>query len=410
MRTILHSDMNNFYASVECLYDSRLRDVPMAVGGDVEQRHGIVLSKNEIAKKFGVQTGEPLWAARQKCSEIQFVRPNFDRYLKYAHLSREIYARYTDQIETMGLDEAWLDVTGSGIFGSGEQIADSIRRAMKDELGLTVSVGVSFNKIFAKLGSDMRKPDAVTVITDADYREKVWCQPVGNLLYCGRSTVRTLARYAIFTIGDLARADRRLIGYVLGKNGLKLWNYANGLDSSAVRRMDEIPAMKSVGNSTTTPRDLVSDDDVRTTLWALCEKVSARLRRYGFCGRMVSISVRDSDLCSYERQVRLGYPTCNARDLFEAAYAIFCEHHDLAERPVRSLGVRVGGLCEQGDVQLSFMPDISRSQRSEQLERAVDGLRGRYGHGCVTRGLLLCDFDHLTDSLINDKLESEDYF
>ena len=410
MRTIIHSDMNNFYASVECLYNPKLRQVPMAVVGDVEQRHGIVLSKNEIAKKCGVQTGEPLWAARQKCAEIQFVHPHYDRYLMYSRYSREIYARFTDQIETMGLDEAWLDVTGSGVYGTGEQIADLIRATMKEELGLTVSVGVSFNKIFAKLGSDMKKPDATTVITDSNYREKVWLQPVGNLLFCGRATVKALARYAIFTIGDLANADEKLIGYVLGKNGIKLRNYANGLDGSAVMRAGDIPAMKSVGNSTTPPRDLVSMDDVRLTLWALCDKVAARLRRYGLCCRTAVLYIRDFRLQSYERQMRLNYPVCNAYDLFGAAYDLFSGHHDLNERPVRSLGVRACSLCEQGDVQLSFMPDVMHSQRSEQLERTVDKLRDRFGRDCVTRGLLLCDRDKLVDSLINDKLESEDYF
>ena len=219
-RTILHSDMNNFYASVECLYNPKLRGKPLAVGGDAEARHGIILAKNYEAKRFGVQTGEALWQAKQKCRELIIVEPHYDKYIRFSQMAREIYGEYTDQVESFGLDECWLDVTGSEkLFGTGRQIADQIRERIKFELGITASVGVSFNKVFAKLGSDMKKPDATTVIPPDSFREKVWPLPVNELLYVGRATHRKLHTYGVNTIGDLAKADVNFLKLVFGKVG-----------------------------------------------------------------------------------------------------------------------------------------------------------------------------------------------
>ena len=269
---ILHSDMNNFYASVEILYDPTLRDKPVAVAGDEEARHGIVLAKNDIAKRFGIRTGQVLWEARQQCLGLVCVPAHYERYLAFSAQARDIYASYTDQVESFGLDECWLDVTGSvGLFGEGAAIADDIRGRMKRELGLTVSIGVSFNKVFAKLGSDMKKPDATTVITPENYRDKAWSLPVSDLLYVGPATTRKLNQYGITTIGELAQANPDLLYWLLGKNGIMLHQFANGQDHSGVRRYYAVPPMKSIGNSTTAPRDLVSEDDVKITLMALCE-------------------------------------------------------------------------------------------------------------------------------------------
>nr|WP_286167022.1 DNA polymerase IV [Clostridium sp. D33t1_170424_F3] len=387
----MHCDMNNFYASVECLYDPKLRGKPVAVAGDVEQRHGIVLAKNYEAKRYGVTTGHPLWRAKQLCPEIVFVPPRFDRYLQFSALAREIYSDYTDQVESFGLDECWLDVTGSThLLGDGRTIADELRRRIKDELGITASVGVSFNKIFAKLGSDLKKPDATTVITRDNYRDVVWPLPVSDLLYVGPATTRKLQRYAIHTIGDLANAHTDFLQGLLGKIGLMLWSFADGHDISPVTNAGIHPVIKSVGNSTTTPRDLKTDDDVKITLYILCESVAERLREQNFQCDTVQIYLRYTDLWSCERQVKLDFPVCNSASVFQAAFALY-QKHRLPDKAIRSLGVRACGLslCEQ--IQLSFLPEISRVQRRDDLEHAVDDIRRRFGHFSIQRGIALTD-------------------
>lgn len=390
-RIILHSDMNNFYASVECLYNPDLRGKPVAVAGDPEARHGIVLAKNEEAKRFGVQTGDPLWMAKQKCPDIVFTPPHYDRYMQFSAAAREIYGEYTDQVEPYGLDECWLDVTGSmKLFGDGKTIADELRHRIRQELGVTVSVGVSYNKIFAKLGSDMKKPDATTVITSERFKEIVWPLSVSDLLYVGRATQQKLKRYYIKTIGDLAAADQRFLQCLLGQNGLMLWKFANGLDTSPVSNIGAKSLIKSIGNSTTAPRDLVTDEDIKITLYVLCESVSARMREYGFVCDTVQLGVRDNELQSYERQGKLSYSNRTAKALFEKAFELYKRNH-LSGKPVRSLSVRACHLSLNENEQLSLLPDVAAIQKQEELESAVDALRGRFGHFAVRRGLLLTD-------------------
>ena len=390
-RIILHSDLNNFYASVECLYNPDLRGKPVAVAGDPEARHGIVLAKNYPAKACGVQTGDPLWMARQKCPDIVFTPPHYDRYLRFSQIAREIYGEYTDQVEPYGLDECWLDVTGSiGLFGDGRAIADELRRRIRQELGVTASVGVSYNKIFAKLGSDMKKPDATTVITSDRFKEIVWPLSVSDLLYVGRATHQKLKRYCIKTIGDLANARQDFLRSILGQNGLMLWRFANGLDTSPVSNIGAKSLIQSIGNSTTAPRDLVTDEDIKITLYVLCESVSARMREYGFVCDTVQLGVRDNELQSYERQGKLSYPNRTAKALFEKAFELYKRHH-LSGKPVRSLSVRACRLSLNEHEQLSLLPDVAAIQKQEELESAVDALRGRFGHFSVRRGLLLTD-------------------
>ncbi len=389
-RVILHSDLNNFYASVECLYNPALRDKPVAVSGSPQLRHGIVLAKNELAKRHGVKTGEPLWMAEQKCREIVFVPPHYERYLRYSKLAKEIYVSYTDQVESFGLDECWLDVTGSAkLFGTGRHIADEIRARIKEELGVTASVGVSYNKIFAKLGSDMKKPDATTVISPQTFQQSVWPLPVSDLLYVGRATTQKLARYGIRTIGDLAQSPAPFLRQILGKNGQMLWAFANGMDTSPVANITAKPLIKSVGNSTTAPRDLVSDDDIKITLWLLCESVAARLREYDFVASTAALSVRDNTLNWFERQAPLKPASANARELFGITYALFCQNRP--QRPVRSLGVRATGLSVMENIQLSLLPEEQGLQRQDALERAVDSLRNRFGSHAVQRAIMLKD-------------------
>ena len=391
-RVILHSDMNNFYASVECLYRPDLRGKPLAVSGNAETRHGIILAKNEMAKRFGVQTGETLWQAKQKCRELVVVPPNYGRYLNFSKMAREIYADYTDQVESFGLDECWLDVSGStALFGTGKQIADQIRERIKIELGITASVGVSFNKIFAKLGSDMKKPDATTVILPEQFKEKVWPLPVNELLYVGRATHRKLRAYGINTIGDLATADSAFLRRIFGKVGEMLWSFANGLDNSPVSNIGAKSLIKSIGNSTTTPRDLTTETDMKIALYVLCESVSARLREQGFRCRTVQITLRDHTLNAFERQKRLEIPVCTTEDIFRVAFSLYREND--VGKPYRSVGVRACNLSYEETTQLSLYPEQVKRQKREQLEGTIDQLRNRFGHFIIQRGIMLTDPD-----------------
>ena len=389
-RIILHSDLNNFYASVECLYHPEYRGKPLAVLGDPEARHGIVLAKNYEAKSRDVRTGDPKWMAEQKCPGIVFVPPHYELYMKHSRLVRQIYSEYTDQVEPYGLDECWLDVTGSTrLFGSGEEIADKIRKRVKSELGVSVSVGVSFNKIFAKLGSDLKKPDATTVIECDRFKEVVWPLLVKELLYVGRATHNKLKRRGIFTIGDLANANPESLKFWLGKMGIVLWQFANGLDTSPVSNIGAKSLIKTVGNSTTAPRDLISDEDIRITLTVLCESVSARLREYGFICRTVQLGIRDNELEWIERQGKLEIPNRTAKSIFELSFALYKKHAN--GKPVRSLNVRACDLEPVDFMQLSLLPEARRLEKQEELESAVDGLRSRFGHFSVQRGIMLTD-------------------
>lgn len=296
-RTILHSDCNCFYASVELLHHPELRGKPVAVGGDPEARHGIVLTADYTAKRYGVKTGMALWQAKQVCPDITFLPPRMDLYLRFSRMAQEIYADYTDKREPYGIDESWLDVTDSATLkGDGFHIAQEISSRMKKELGITVSVGVSFNKIFAKLGSDYKKPDAITTMYEDEFQRKAWCLPVSDLLYVGNATNKKLYSMGIRTIGDLAKSDETLLVRKLGKMGSILWAFANGYDESPVKLENTSAQVKSVGNSTTTPRDMETDEDVRIVLYILAESVAARLRENGFRCRTVEISVRDKEL------------------------------------------------------------------------------------------------------------------
>ena len=389
MRTILHCDCNNFYASVECLYHPELRGKPVAVCGDQEARHGIVLAKNYAAKRYGIKTGNPIWMARQLCPDIVIVPPHYDLYMHHSELARRIYADYTDRVEPFGLDECWLDVTGStGLFGDGLQIADALRRRVKEELGITISVGVSFNKIYAKLGSDMRKPDATTVIPADGWEDIVWPLPVSDLLYAGPATTTILRRYGIRTIGDLARSDSYAVKSRLGKCGVILQAYAQGLDRSAVSPAGSVPVVKSIGNSTTMPRDMEDGDGLRIILYILCESVAERLRAQGLRCSTVQVSLRGTDLAWRERQTRLSAPTCTSQNIYDAAYRLYLEN---ADGPLRSIGVRASQLDHWGHIQTLLLEDAARTQRMENLDHTVDDIRRRYGHDSICRGIMLTD-------------------
>ncbi len=385
---ILHVDMNNFYASVETLYAPEYRDVPMAVAGDKESRHGIILAKNMLAKAKGVQTAEPIWQAMRKCPDLRLLPPHHERYAHFSELAKKIYQDYTDRVEAFSLDECWLDVYGSGLlFGDGRTIAETIRRRVKEELGLTVSIGVSFNKIFAKLGSDYKKPDAVTEFGRREMEEIIWKMPCSDLLLVGPSTNKTLRRYGLHTIGDIAHMEPGVMRSLLGRMGETLWVYANGLDDSPVQNVDAQEDPKTIGNSTTLPRDLTTDREVRETLYGLAETVAARLRRHKMRAQEVQITIRSSDFQEIQRQKRL---PCAARDsdaLYRAAWELYKK--ESKSWAVRLLGIRAGRLVREDEEQISLFEDGEGRKRRERLEDAVDRVRERYGGESLRRAFLV---------------------
>lgn len=405
-RTILHSDCNSFYASVECALHPVLRDKPVAVCGDAELRHGIILTKNEIAKKFKVKTGEPIWQAKQKCPNLIVVKANFSTYLDYSERVKRIYLDYTDNIESFGIDEAWLDVTDSRfLFGDGLKIAREINRRVREEIGVTVSIGVSFNKIFAKLGSDYKKPDAITVISPQNFKEIVYPLPASELLYVGRATTKKFKQLGIETIGDIAKADRRILVNTLGIWGERLQTYALGLDNSPVLKYYENRNVKSVGNSTTAPCDLKNLSDVKIVFSALCDSVGRRLREKNLRCGVVSISVRNTNLSSYETQRKLLTPTNITKEIFETAIALFESSYNFS-LPIRSIGVSTTGLIPECDgVQLNVF-DGGDKRRLERLDIATDNLKKRYGAFSVQPAIALKNkklsgFDAVTEHVIH---------
>ncbi len=389
-RSILHCDMNNFYASVECLRDPGLRGRPIAVCGETEERHGIVLAKSYEAKAFGIITGETVWQARRKCPGLVVVPPHYVEYVRISAMARAIYERYTDCVEPMGLDECWLDVTGSRrLFGTGEAMAHAIREAVKTELGVTISVGVSFNKVFAKLGSDMKKPDAVTVLASDTFREQVWPLPVSELLGVGRATARHLHPLGIHTIGDLAHYPSEYLRRKLGKCGEDIWRFANGLDTSAVVPRGPDDPDKTVGHGITTLQDLVTDDEVWPVMLELAQNVGHRLHLYEQRALGVAIAIRDNAMDYRQWQCRLSHPTQRAFDIAEAAFSLFRQSYPWV-RPIRSVTVRAMDLvAADAPYQLDLFTDSALIRRREALDNTVEALRTRYGSHIIRNAVLL---------------------
>lgn len=392
MRSILHVDMNNFYASVECLYRPEIRHLPVAVAGDPLNRHGIILAKNMIAKRLGVKTGEAIWEAKQKAPKLVTVPPDFAKYLKFSRLARDILYDYTDQIEAFGLDENWADVTGSlSIFGSAHDIAELIRKRVKNELGITVSIGVSFNKIFAKLGSDYKKPDAITDIMPDNFKSLVWPLPASDLLYVGKATSRKLTSIGITTIGGIAKCQKDVLCRKLGKWGEVLWLFANGLDTAPVRLLGQEAAVKSVGNGITCPRDLTADEDVQLVFTVLAESVAARLRDYNLKCTGVEIQIRDKYLYYMTRQQKISRPTFLSSDIIAAAMQLFRANYRWFY-PVRAVALRGINLVTADTlVELSIFEDENRNLAAENLARTIDDLRKRFGHDSILRASSLLD-------------------
>lgn len=386
-RTILHCDCNGFYASVECVLNPELKKVPMAVGGDEESRHGIILAKNEKAKKFGVQTAQTIWQAKQKCPELVVVPPHHDLYHEYSKKVMDIYKRYTDYVEAFGLDEAWLDVTGSRkLFGDGVKIANELRKTVREETGLTISVGVSFCKVFAKLGSDYKKPDATTVFSTDNWKMFIYPLSVRELLYVGRKTGDELERIGIKTIGQLAGADERLMLEMFGKAGGVLLRYARGLDNEPVKSIYEKEEVKSVGNGMTFREDLLGEEAVRGGIYALSDSIASRLRKKGLKCTTVQVMIKDPHFKTISRQQKLESPTYTSRDIREAAMNIIRRSWNM-KLPIRMLSVTGTNLVPEDKVfeQVSLFGDNEKERKIEKFEKTVDSLKERFG-GKVSLG------------------------
>lgn len=415
-RTIFHCDLNSYFASVEIMLNPKLKGKPVAVCGKSEDRHGIVLAKSDQAKRCGVSTGEVIWQAKQKCPELVIVEPHYEQYAKYSRFANIVYSRYTDVIERFGIDEAWLDMTSSmRLFGkSAYELADEIRQTIKRELGLTISVGVSFNKIFAKLGSDMKKPDAITVISKEEFKDKIFHLPVSELFGIGRATKRSMNSVGIFTIGDLADSSPEFLQKRFGANGIKMWRFANGMDNSPVCHTNEQNIIKSVGHGTTAVRDLIDCDDVKCMIFDLSQDVSHRLRKYGLFANGVRLSVRDCDLNVRQLQCLLDIPTQSFYELADKSIELFFSSYEF-EKPIRSISVCAINLDSvYKSVQLNFNVDIEKHIKREKIENAMEEIREKYGNGAVNMCRLMsndltarngektalpCAFSHIDDAV-----------
>lgn len=390
-RVILHVDCNAFYYSCEASRDLSLLSKPVVIGGDVEARHGIVLAKSDQAKARGIKTGNAIWQAKAACPNLIVLPPNYALYKFLSDESRQIFNDYSDRVEPFGLDESWIDVTGNETLDTAKLLADQIRERFIRELGISVSIGIANNKITAKLGSDYKKPNATTLIKPESYQQMVWPLPAEDLLYVGPSTKRKLHSRYMRTIGDICQTPIDVLRQMFGKNGEMLWYFANGLDTSPVAPLGCEQQMKSIGNSTTTPYDLQCMDDVKLTFWVLAESVAQRLRSHGFRCGTVQISIRDKELKSFERQIKLSHPTQLAYDLMQTAMALFQRHYDFNQQlPIRSVGLRGCSLtAANGEYQLSLFEEDNKPHKLELLENTIDQIRDRFGHFALMRGSLL---------------------
>ena len=391
-RSILHCDADKYYVAVEQQQNPKLRGQRVAVCGSKEDRHGIVLTASAEAKAMGVKTGQAIWEAQRCCRDLIIVPPHYDEYVRYSGYIRDILKDYTDQIESFGLDESWIDVTGSvGLFGNGMSIAKEISRRVRQEIGITVSIGVANNKVFAKLGSDYKKPNGITRIEDDNFRDVVYPLPVEDLLYVGPATKRKLNHYCIRTIGDLAGTDPEVLHGWLGKMGYILSAFARGQDTSPVMKMEHHHTVKSVGNSGTMPRDLVNDPDAWLVIMVMAESVAARLRELNMKCTVVEVSVRDNEMNGFSRQQKISQPTNVSLEIARVAFALFKQNYHW-QKPLRGIGVRGADLVpDNTPLQLNLFSDENRRQKRESIERAVDIVRGRYGYASILRAVLYTD-------------------
>ena len=404
-RVILHCDCNSFFASVEAALNPAYRNVPMAVCGSVEDRHGIVLAKNELAKKYGIKTAETVYSAKRKCKDLVIAEPHYDEYSRYSRKLNEIYSRFTDLVEPFGIDESWLDVTASiKHFGSGREIAEQIRAAVKSELGVTVSIGVSFSKVFAKLGSDYKKPDAITEITRENYKSLAYPLPVSDMIYVGSKTAAALQKMGIRTIGELAGSNMTFLSSKLGKHGEHIYLCACGLDNSPV-----VPPIsestKSISNGFTFRHNLLLQNEWKIGIDYLSESLGEKLRKHKQKCKTVSLSIKDEQLHTIQRQRPQNPPTDISREIAETAYSILLDEWTEG-RPIRMITVTVANLisCDTAGTQLDFFSEENSNKREKgkKIENAVDKIRQRYGGEAIIHGSIID-----TDIGIYDKKTKE---
>ncbi len=386
-KTILHCDLNNFYASVEQKLHPEFDGLPLAVCGDPKLRHGIVLAKNQLAKKAGVKTGEAIWLSKRKCPNIVFVTPHYDEYVKYSKQVFNIYLNYTDLVESFGIDECWLDVTASQkLFGDGKIIADELRARVKRETGLTISVGVSFTKTLAKLGSDLKKPDATTVLMREDYLAKIGDMSPSELIMIGDRTMKKLSDLNVHTIRDLANADVKMLEDHFGIIAKNMVNAARGVGDDEVKRFDAVRIPKSVSNGTTTPRNIEDLEEAKIVIYSLSELVANRLRSYNLVAEGVALSIKNPALNWKSKQTPLVEPSSNATDIAEAAIKLLTEIHSFNE-PLRAVTVAAIRLSDSSHFQLSLFS--AGIEKENKLEKSVDSLRSKYGYNVLKRGITL---------------------
>lgn len=397
-RLIFHCDCNNFFASCECLDHPELREVPLAVAGDPEDRLGVVVAKNEIAKKYGIRTTDTVWQARRKCKDLVIVPPRHHLYKQISDQINDIYHEYTEYVEPASIDESYLDMTGAPRFYgiTARELADTLRDRIRTEIGLTISVGVSYNKIFAKMGSDYKKPDATTVISPQNYRQLLWPLPVSDLLFAGRSAVSVLNKKQIYTIGDLAQQSRERLRDLLGKGGEQLWLYANGSFDEPVRLWGDAPEIKSVSRGMTFRRDLISEEEVSAGIAALVDHVAMTLRRHGLKGAVINVQIKTPALRVISRQTSLDHHTYLQHEIREVSMELIHANWQIGSgAPIRALTVGVTKLlpADQSMEQIDFLDLAAPSKapktdrdKQEKMEAAVDTLRRRFGNDTITLG------------------------
>lgn len=389
-RTILHCDLNNFYASVECALDPSLEGKFVAVCGNQEHRHGIVLAKNQLAKTAGVATGDTIIEAQKKCPNLIVVPPHYEEYVNYAKKVHKIYKQYTDKIESFGLDECWLDITDSqNLFGNGKTVADKLREEVRQNTELTISVGVSFCKVFAKLGSDLKKPNATSVISKDNFKQIVWKLPVSDMLMIGKKTTEKLKKYKIFTLGDLANADENLLKYIFGINGIQMKRWANGQDETSVNKTEIILPIKSIGHSTTTVVDLKEFSTAKQVIWFLSDMVATRLRQNGLLARGVSLSIRYNDLSYTSKQTKLPYNSFDGGEIAKLAFRLLKEiWKGPMDIPLRLIGVNAFDLVEVAQNTQETLFD-NHTDKNNNLNFTIDKIRKKYGYEIMKKGTML---------------------
>jgi len=388
-KQIVLSDLNACYASIEIARRPELRCRPVAVCGSVEERHGIVLAKSDLAKKAGIKTGMVRWQAMRLCPELVTVPPNIDLYRCVTNRVREIYSEYSNLRDDFSIDESWIDLTGTCRIGKEAKLAHEIKERLKSETGLTASMGLSWNRVFAKLGSDIAGPDAVAQITRDNMKSVVWPLPVQTMMGVGRATTIGLCEMGIETIGELAAANSDILKRRFGKNGVVLYAFANGIDTTPIREEGTGLPIKSIGNSTTTARDMICDEDVRIVLMTLAESVGMRLREEGYKGYVIEFSLRTTDLRWVIHQRKIKRPTDITHDILDISFELFKEVRLL---PLRGIGIRVATLVPADEPeQMNLFENEKRHDNRRIIDRAVDAIRGEFGYHSIQRGLTKLD-------------------